>query len=202
MNITNLLPFQLDLEEVLQLLLWHQQRSHPWLILWLWHEHVYLQLSGSQHWEVLLCLSAYWSCKFSNVTNILRKWSCDSHSTDLKDCSLLRCNSMWHVRNLLTKWGILWRQDGPPNVKLFHTTWSHIWRDSAVCQSVNPITLQFFHTKPKPKLKPVSKFSVALIVSEVMFCDSNCCKQLFVCLFSHSIDPYKNLTDIEIVILL
>jgi len=73
MNITHLLPIQLDQEKFLQLLLWWQQCRHPWVILWPWHEPVYLQLAGTQHWEALLCLSAYWSCKFNNVTNILWK---------------------------------------------------------------------------------------------------------------------------------
>jgi hypothetical protein len=87
------------------------------VILWSWHEHVYLQLAGTQHWEALWSLSAYWSCKFNNVTNTLWKYKrCNSHSTELKDCSLLGCNSMWQDRYLLTNWGILRRQESPPKI--------------------------------------------------------------------------------------
>lgn len=72
MNITHLLPIQLDPEQFLRLLLWWQQCSHLWVIPWSWHEHVYLQLAGWLHWEALWCLLAYWNCKFNNVTHI--KW--------------------------------------------------------------------------------------------------------------------------------
>jgi len=57
---------------------------------------------------------------------------------------------MWHVRNLVKNWGILWKHEGPPNVSC-STQHDITSEKKAICQSLNPITLHFFHTKPGPK---------------------------------------------------